>query len=80
MWAIKEKHGKEPARCEIYLITLALSSNSADAKLKEEAVQLLQVSQYSYRQSSMHTAAGYWMTDQQLLFQTTAKPYKALTC
>ena len=42
-WSIREKQGKEQARCEVYLITLAFSSNSADAKLKKEAVQLLQV-------------------------------------
>lgn len=42
-WSIKAKQGKEQARCEIYLITLALSIGYADAKLKAEAVQLLQV-------------------------------------
>lgn len=42
-WSIRAKQGKEQARCEVYLITLASSSNSADAELKAEAVQLLQV-------------------------------------
>ena len=42
-WAIRQKNGAQPAACEIFLITMSVSETSADASLKVETVQLMQV-------------------------------------